>query len=42
MQCLQLKFADCLCVLKYGRVVMEVSREEVERSASLVDAYLGV
>jgi branched-chain amino acid transport system ATP-binding protein len=39
---LAMKFADYLYVLKYGRVVMEGSREELERSTDLVDAYLGV
>jgi branched-chain amino acid transport system ATP-binding protein len=39
---LAMKFADYLYVLKYGRVVMEGSREEFERSTELVDAYLGV
>jgi branched-chain amino acid transport system ATP-binding protein len=39
---LAMKFADYLYVLKYGRVVMEGSREEFERSTDLVDAYLGV
>jgi branched-chain amino acid transport system ATP-binding protein len=39
---LAVKFADYLYVLKYGRVVMEGSREEFERSTDLVDAYLGV
>ncbi|MBS0532379.1 MAG: ABC transporter ATP-binding protein [Proteobacteria bacterium] len=39
---LAMKFADYLYVLKYGRVVMEGSRAEFERSAELVDAYLGV
>jgi branched-chain amino acid transport system ATP-binding protein len=39
---LAMKFADYLYVLKYGRVVMEGSRDEFERSADLVDAYLGV
>lgn len=39
---LAVKFADYLYVLKYGRVVMEGSREEFERSTRLVDAYLGV
>ena len=39
---LAMKFADYLYVLKYGRVVMQGSREEFERSTDLVDAYLGV
>jgi len=39
---LAMKFADYLYVLKYGRVVMEGSRAEIERSTDLVDAYLGV
>jgi branched-chain amino acid transport system ATP-binding protein len=39
---LAMKFADYLYVLKYGRVVMEGSRAEFERSTDLVDAYLGV
>jgi branched-chain amino acid transport system ATP-binding protein len=39
---LAMKFADYLYVLKYGRVVMEGSRTEFERSTDLVDAYLGV
>jgi len=39
---LAMKYADYLYVLKYGRVVMEGSRDEFERSADLVDAYLGV
>jgi branched-chain amino acid transport system ATP-binding protein len=39
---LAIKFADYLYVLKYGRVVMEGSREQFERSTDLVDAYLGV
>jgi branched-chain amino acid transport system ATP-binding protein len=39
---LAMKFADYLYVLKYGRVVMEGSREDFERSTDLVDAYLGV
>jgi branched-chain amino acid transport system ATP-binding protein len=39
---LAMKFADYLYVLKYGRVVMEGSRQEFERSTDLVDAYLGV
>jgi branched-chain amino acid transport system ATP-binding protein len=39
---LAMKFADYLYVLKYGRVVMEGSREEFERSTELVDAYLGI
>jgi len=39
---LAMKFADYLYVLKYGRVVMEGAREDFERSADLVDAYLGV
>jgi branched-chain amino acid transport system ATP-binding protein len=39
---LALQFADYLYVLKHGRVVMEGVREEIERSAALVDAYLGV
>ena len=39
---LAMKFADYLYVLKYGRVVMEGSRDEFERSTDLVDAYLGV
>jgi branched-chain amino acid transport system ATP-binding protein len=39
---LAMKFADYLYVLKYGRVVMEGSREEFERSTDLVDTYLGV
>jgi branched-chain amino acid transport system ATP-binding protein len=39
---LAMKFADYLYVLKYGRVVMEGPRQEFERSAGLVDAYLGV
>jgi branched-chain amino acid transport system ATP-binding protein len=39
---LAMKFADYLYVLKYGRVVMEGSREEFERSTDLVDAYLGI
>ena len=39
---LAMKFADYLYVLKYGRVVMEGAREEFQRSAALVDAYLGV
>jgi branched-chain amino acid transport system ATP-binding protein len=39
---LAMKFADYLYVLKYGRVVMEGSRAEFERSTELVDAYLGV
>ncbi|MBR0870681.1 ABC transporter ATP-binding protein [Bradyrhizobium tropiciagri] len=39
---LAMKFADYLYVLKYGRVVMQGSREEFERSTELVDAYLGV
>ena len=39
---LALKFADYLYVLKHGRVVLEGVREELERSAALVDAYLGV
>ena len=38
---LAMKFADYLYVLKYGRVVMEGSRDEFERSTDLVDAYLG-
>ena len=37
-----MKFADYLYVLKYGRVVMEGSREEFARSTDLVEAYLGV
>jgi branched-chain amino acid transport system ATP-binding protein len=39
---LAMKFADYLYVLKYGRVVMEGPRQELERSTDLVDAYLGV
>jgi len=39
---LAMKFADYLYVLKSGRVVMEGSREEFERSTELVDAYLGI
>jgi branched-chain amino acid transport system ATP-binding protein len=39
---LAMKFADYLYVLKYGRVVMQGSRAEFERSTDLVDAYLGV
>lgn len=39
---LAMKFADYLYVLKYGRVVMEGSRAEFERSTDLVDAYIGV
>jgi branched-chain amino acid transport system ATP-binding protein len=39
---LAMKFADYLYVLKYGRVVMEGSRKELERSTGLVEAYLGV
>jgi branched-chain amino acid transport system ATP-binding protein len=39
---LAMKFADYLYVLKYGRVVMEGSREELQHSTALVDAYLGV
>src|ERR1700748_2789762 len=39
---LAMKFADYLYVLKYGRVVMEGSRAEFERSTDLVDAYLGI
>jgi branched-chain amino acid transport system ATP-binding protein len=39
---LAMKFADYLYVLKYGRVVMEGSRADFERSTDLVDAYLGV
>ncbi len=39
---LALQFADYLYVLKHGRVVMEGVREDLERSAALVDAYLGV
>jgi branched-chain amino acid transport system ATP-binding protein len=39
---LAMNFADYLYVLKYGRVVMEGSRQEFERSTDLVDAYLGV
>jgi branched-chain amino acid transport system ATP-binding protein len=39
---LAMKFADYLYVLKYGRVVMQGSREEFEQSTDLVDAYLGV
>ena len=39
---LAMKFADYLYVLKYGRVVMEGSREEFAQSTNLVDAYLGV
>ena len=39
---LAIKFADYLYVLKYGRVVMEGSREQLEQSTELVDAYLGV
>src|SRR4051794_248475 len=39
---LAMKFADYLYVLKYGRVVMEGTREKFERSTALVDAYLGV
>ena len=39
---LAFKFADYLYVLKHGRVVLEGVREELERSAALVDAYLGV
>ena len=39
---LAMKFADYLYVLKYGRVVMEGSREEFQHSTALVDAYLGV
>jgi branched-chain amino acid transport system ATP-binding protein len=38
---LAMKFADYLYVLKYGRVVMEGTRETFEQSTSLVDAYLG-
>ena len=38
---LAMKFADYLYVLKYGRVVMEGTRETFERSTELVDAYLG-
>jgi branched-chain amino acid transport system ATP-binding protein len=39
---LAMKFADYLYVLKYGRVVMEGAREELQHSTALVDAYLGV
>jgi branched-chain amino acid transport system ATP-binding protein len=39
---LAMKFADYLYLLKYGRVVMEGTREKFEHSADLVDAYLGV
>ena len=39
---LALKFADYLYVLKHGRVVLEGVREELECSAALVDAYIGV
>lgn len=39
---LAIKFAEYLYVLKYGRVVMEGSREEFQQSTDLVDAYLGV
>ena len=39
---LAMKFADYLYVLKYGRVVMQGTREELQHSAALVDAYLGV
>lgn len=39
---LAMKFADYLYVLKYGRVVMEGTREKFENSTDLVDAYLGV
>jgi branched-chain amino acid transport system ATP-binding protein len=39
---LAMKFADYLYVLKYGRIVMEGSRDEFEQSTDLVDAYLGV
>ena len=39
---LAMKFADYLYVLKYGRVVMEGTREKFEHSTDLVDAYLGV
>jgi branched-chain amino acid transport system ATP-binding protein len=39
---LAMKFADYLYVLKYGRVVMEGTRDEFERSTDLVDAYLGI
>src|SRR5258706_2931524 len=38
---LAMKFADYLYVLKYGRVVMEGARQDFERSADLVDRYLG-
>jgi branched-chain amino acid transport system ATP-binding protein len=39
---LAMKFADYLYVLKYGRVVMQGAREELQHSTALVDAYLGV
>jgi branched-chain amino acid transport system ATP-binding protein len=39
---LAMKFADYLYVLKYGRVVMEGTREKFENSTDLVDAYLGI
>ena len=39
---LAMKFADYLYVLKYGRMVMEGTHEEFQRSTDLVDAYLGV
>jgi branched-chain amino acid transport system ATP-binding protein len=39
---LAMKFADYLYLLKYGRVVMEGTREKFEHSTDLVDAYLGV
>lgn len=38
---LAMKFADYLYVLKYGRVVMEGSRQTFEQSTDLVDTYLG-
>ncbi|HEY1780375.1 MAG TPA: ABC transporter ATP-binding protein [Roseiarcus sp.] len=38
---LALRFADYLYVLKQGRVVLEGVRDELGRSAELVDAYLG-
>ncbi|MFI4986597.1 MAG: ABC transporter ATP-binding protein [Alphaproteobacteria bacterium] len=39
---LALKFADYVYVLKYGRVVIEGSRQLLAQSSALVDAYLGV
>jgi branched-chain amino acid transport system ATP-binding protein len=38
---LALRYADYVYVLKNGRTVMEGSRDEVQSSGDLVDAYLG-